>query len=119
MNLPFDNGSLECLLRAGKANRIEMCPGLTRETLTYGDGVMLCLFRFAKGAVLPKHHHAHEQAGYVIQGAIEFTIGESTFVMRAGDSYIARTNQPHCGFALEASVVLDAFSPVREDYVGT
>ena len=103
-------------LESAKLEKVQMCPGLVRQTLTFGKDVMLCLFTWEKGAVLPEHSHPNEQAGYVLSGAVEFVISGEKYILRSGSSYIVRTNEVHSGVALEPSQVLDSFSPVRDEY---
>jgi quercetin dioxygenase-like cupin family protein len=78
--------------------------------------MMVCECTFAPGVKVPNHSHPHEQAGYVVSGKIQITIDDKSFDLGAGDSYCAPSNVPHSAFALEHSVVLDIFSPPREDY---
>ena len=95
----------------------EPAPGLLRRTLVWGDRMMFVEFTVPKGSGVPLHHHPHEQVGYVVSGRIEFTIGEQVRVLGAGDAYLMPSEVPHWTTALEDSVVVDVFAPVREDYV--
>lgn len=95
----------------------EVAPGLWRQTLAHGPGLMLCLFTFRKGAVLPEHAHPHEQAGYVLSGELELIVGDAPLRLSAGMSYYVRGNERHSGTALADTQVLDAFSPARVDYI--
>lgn len=74
-------------------------------------------FRLQKGSVLPRHSHAHEQTGYLIQGRIELIIGSHRFDTRAGDSWCIPGGVEHGADILEDSVAIEVFSPVREDYL--
>ena len=98
------------------AEPIEMLPGLTRRVLANSDAMMVVEFTFAKGVEVPQHTHPHEQVGYVVSGHMRMTIGEQTAECNSGDSYHASPDVPHSGVALEPSVVVDVFSPPREDY---
>lgn len=67
------------------------------------------------GAVAPAHTHDEEQIGYVVSGSIEFTDGETTWSLVPGDFYHAPPGTPHGATAGdEGCVVVDAFSPPRE-----
>ncbi|HUZ96832.1 MAG TPA: hypothetical protein VMU57_18160 [Edaphobacter sp.] len=46
----------------------------------------------------------------------EWMLGGKTFDVFAGDSFIVDGDVEHQAAALEASEVLDVFTPVREDY---
>ena len=71
-----------------------------------------------EGAVVPLHHHPHEQAGMLLEGKLELTIGEETRVVQPRSMFIIPANVPHRAVAIDGpAIVLDVFSPVREDYV--
>lgn len=70
----------------------------------------------AAGAVVPSHQHPHDQFSYVVAGAVEFTIGTETQVMQAGTVALIPGGTPHSCRALAASRLIDAFTPLREDY---
>ncbi len=102
--------------RVDRLPATEMLPGVLRRAV-YLEHVMLTFFEFAPGSVVPEHSHPHEQISYVLQGALEFTLGEETRVIRAGEGVCCPPNVPHKATVLdEPTVVLDAWYPVREDY---
>ncbi|MCK9494365.1 MAG: cupin domain-containing protein [Dehalococcoidia bacterium] len=100
----------------GDTNPIEMLPGVVRRTLVSGDGHTLCRFELAEGGVVPEHTHPHEQAGTVITGRVRFRIGDREAEVVPGDSYLIPGDVPHSAVALEASVLIEVFAPVREEY---
>ncbi len=59
----------------------EVMPGVLRRVV-YLKQAMVTFFEFAPGSVLPEHAHPHEQITYVVQGAIEFTLGDETRILR-------------------------------------
>jgi len=70
------------------------------------------------GAVAPVHTHPEEQLGYVVSGSCEFTDGETHWVLGPGDGYHAPPGIPHGAKAMsEGCVIIDAFSPPREQVV--
>ncbi len=99
-----------------EAKAINMLPGLTRRTLAQSQSMMLCEFRFEANVEIPIHSHPHEQIGYVAEGHVEMTIGGEKYELRKGDSYSAPSNIPHGALTLEPTVIVDTFSPPREDY---
>lgn len=101
--------------RTAELRTVQAAPGVTRRAV-WLDHVMLTFFEFEAGAVVPEHAHPHEQITYVIQGALEFTLGDETRVLHAGDGAAIPSNMPHRAVALEPSLVLDGWSPIREDY---
>ena len=78
---------------------------------------MLSLLEMEEGAVIPLHSHPHEQAGILLEGQMDLTIGEETRRCQPGTSYIIPGNTPHRAVAIGGPAqVLDIFSPIREDY---
>jgi len=69
-----------------------------------------------QGILLPEHHHIHEQWTHVIEGTLEFRIGEETTVLTAGMCAYIPSNVPHSGRAITACKAIDIFTPVREDF---
>jgi len=104
------------IYRNADATPVQMLPGLVRRTLADGPSLMMCEFTFDAGVQIPNHAHPHEQVGYVVSGRVRLTIDRETFELGPGDSYHAPSNVPHGAFTLESSVVVDTFSPPREDY---
>ncbi len=90
-----------------------------RRVLVHGPSLMLVEFRFKKGGVGTMHKHEHhEQVGYVAKGSFEITVGGEKKVAREGDCYYADRNVLHGVLALEEdSVLIDTFTPIREDFL--
>jgi len=95
---------------------IPIATGSWRKTVAWGERTLLSEVTFEKGGVVPRHSHPHEQTGYVVSGAIEFTLGDRVIVVRAGDGYLIPGDVAHGCLALEPSVAIDVFSPIREEY---
>ena len=100
-----------------EAAAVEMFPGVVRRTLTSGDRTTLIEVTLDQGAVVPSHTHPHEQIGYVVRGRVRFDIGGEARELRAGDGYLVPGGASHEVTALEPSVCIDIFSPVREEYL--
>jgi quercetin dioxygenase-like cupin family protein len=94
-----------------------MFPGVVRRTLPSGDRMTLVEVTIAKGSEVPAHNHPHEQVGYVVKGRVRFTIGGEARELQAGDGYLAPADVSHGVTALEPSIFIDIFSPVREEYL--
>lgn len=92
-------------------------PGLTRRVGAYNEKLFLAEHRMADGWVGAAHSHPHDQMAYVVSGHLRITAGGRTFEVRAGDSFVVRGGVEHQASALEASVVIDVFTPCREDYL--
>ena len=104
------------IFRNADAISVEMVPGLLRRTLVEGKSMMVCECTFDPGVKVPNHSHPHEQVGYVVLGKIHITIDGRSFELKTGDSYCAPSDVPHSALTLEHSVIVDVFSPPREDY---
>jgi quercetin dioxygenase-like cupin family protein len=92
-------------------------PGVERKTLVFGDKTLMSEFRLVKGSVLPLHSHPHEQTGYLVSGHLDLTIGPDRFEVLPGDSWCVAGHVDHAAEAIEDSVAIEVFSPVREDYL--
>jgi quercetin dioxygenase-like cupin family protein len=100
-----------------QVNPVTMLPGLVRRTLATSEKMMICEFTFEAGVRIPVHSHPHEQVGYVVKGRVEMTIAGHAEIINAGDSYYAPSNIPHGALTLEPTVIVDTFTPPREDYL--
>jgi quercetin dioxygenase-like cupin family protein len=106
----------EMPVRASEVEAVEMLPGVWRRTLNYGEQAMMAHFTLEEGAVVPPHRHPQEQVGYVVEGEMLMTIGGETHTLKAGHSYLAPSNVEHGATVVKRAIVVDAFSPPREDY---
>lgn len=100
-----------------EGNVVDMAPGIKRRTMANGDKTVICEFRFEKGAVVPLHSHLYEQTGFLISGRLIFNIDGDRFEVTPGDSWCIRADVPHSAEVPEETVLVEAFSPVREDYL--
>lgn len=96
---------------------VDAFPGVVRRTLASGDRLTLVEIRIAPGSNVPEHTHPHEQAGHVAAGQVRFRIGEEQFELEAGDSYLIPGGVAHYVESVDAAILIEAFSPVREDFV--
>jgi quercetin dioxygenase-like cupin family protein len=101
--------------KEGSATQPE--PGLTRRVLAYNDKLFLAEHRMEKGWKGALHSHPHEQMVYVVSGHIEVRGSGVTRDLRAGDSFVVRGGVEHGASAYEDSIVIDVFTPCREDYI--
>lgn len=91
-------------------------PGLERRVLASTPSMMLVEHRMMPGWRGARHSHPHEQAVYVLSGRLKFSTGDDEFEVCAGQSFVVPGGMEHEARALEASVVLDVFTPARDDY---
>lgn len=91
--------------------------GVQRKIMGFNSDLMLVRVKFEKGAVGTLHHHLHTQASYVESGEFELSIGTQKKILKQGDGYYVPPNEEHGCVCQEAGVLIDAFSPIREDFL--
>ncbi len=90
--------------------------GIKMKVIT-GERAQMVLFEIEPHVEFPEHSHPHEQMGTVLEGKILLRIGDEERILEAGDVYIAPSNVKHSAKTFgEKAVVLDVFSPPREEY---
>lgn len=107
---------MDYFIDPANVKRRELAPGVTLRTM-WGDKIMMSIVEIAPHAVVPSHSHPNEQAGTVLQGEFDFTIGGQTKRLRQGESYIIPGGVEHGVVGTDGwSMALDIFSPPREEY---
>ncbi|GMO41944.1 MAG: cupin domain-containing protein [Treponemataceae bacterium] len=102
---------------AGDIEGEAAAPGVTRRVLAY-CGAMMCVENlFEQGAVGAVHSHPHTQITYVAEGRFRFTIGDETREVGKGDTLCKQNGVEHGCVCLEKGVLVDFFTPMREDFV--
>jgi quercetin dioxygenase-like cupin family protein len=91
--------------------------GLKRRVLAYNDRLFLAEHEMVKGWVGTVHSHPHEQIVYVVRGHLKVTCQGKTVDIRTGDTFVVRGGVEHGASAIEDSLVIDVFTPCREDYI--
>ena len=95
---------------------IDIFAGVRMRT-PYGKNLMLSYVEIEEGAVVTTHQHPHEQGGVVLGGQLALTIGDETRTLGPGQMYLIPPDTPHRASAVGGRcVVMDVFSPIREDY---
>ncbi|WP_456411079.1 cupin domain-containing protein [Oceanithermus sp.] len=84
-------------------------------TVFGGQQAMLMHAVLDHGANVPEHSHPEEQISFVLEGRLAFQIGDEVCEVAAGEAVYIPSGAPHAVRALEPSVVIDVFSPVRTD----
>jgi len=83
-----------------------------------GQHLMMTHAELAPQAEAPTHSHPHEQIGLVIEGELEFWIGDERRTLRPGDMFMIPGGVPHGARAgKDRAVVVEAFYPLREEYL--
>ena len=97
----------------------QMNDKVRRRILQSGVGAMLVEVHFDAGAVTPVHTHPHEQITYVVSGELILTIAGVEKVVKAGESVLLLGNVPHGARSDVPTVLLDTFTPPREEFLAT
>ena len=92
-------------------------PGVVRKVLAFCDELMAVANEFEAGAAGKIHSHPHTQITYVAEGRFRFTIGDEEREVTKGDTLCKRDGVKHGCVCLEKGVLLDIFTPMREDFV--
>jgi quercetin dioxygenase-like cupin family protein len=94
---------------------IQMSPTVKRQTIAVGETMSQMVVHLKGGSVLPAHKHVNEQIAHVVSGRIRMSVDGVEHELNVGDSIILRSNVLH-GVTVDVdSVVIDTFSPPRED----
>lgn len=90
---------------------------IQRQIVGFDDKVMMVNVRFEKGGVGALHNHPHSQVTHIAEGKFEVTIGNKTTILEKGDSFHIPSEVVHGVVCLEAGMLVDVFSPMREDFI--
>jgi len=82
-----------------------------------GDGVTVAHFALTKDGVVPRHAHSNEQISCVLSGKVQYVLDDQTFIVSTGELFQIPGNVAHEVTALEDSIVLDVFDPIRQDWL--
>jgi len=114
----FERGGLEAMQAyTWETVAVEQLTDSIRRRMIVGSREMLVRWEFRKGALAARHNHPHEQIVMMIEGKLQLTVGNTSTTMTPGDIVVIPPDVPHAALALEDTVVLDIFSPPREDFL--
>ena len=89
---------------------------ITRRMIV-GEKAMLVRWQFKKGALAARHNHPHEQVVVMVSGKLRLAVGDAETIMGPDDIVLIPPQVLHEAEALEDTVVIDIFSPPREDFL--
>ena len=95
----------------------ELGGGVSRKFLGFDNQIMMVQVKFEKGALGSPHHHFHTQTTYVAEGKFEFEVDGEKKIVVAGDGVYIEPNLVHSAICLEEGMLIDVFSPIREDFM--
>ncbi len=91
--------------------------GLRRKIMAYDERLMIVKVDFETGAIGSLHNHFHSQISHVESGVFEIEINGEKKILKAGDAFYAPPNAMHGAVCLEKGMLIDVFSPMREDFI--
>lgn len=96
---------------------IEIVPGIRRRTITHGDSMYQMMAQLKAGSIMPPHQHPQEQIIHILKGRMRVLTGGKSHELSAGESFYLASNVSHGVETMEETMVLDTFSPPRDDYL--
>ena len=96
---------------------VEQLTDNIKRRMIVGTNEMLVRWEFIKGAVAARHSHPHEQIVVMVHGKLRLIVGDAETILGHDDIVVIPPNTPHEAHALEDTVVIDVFSPPREDFL--
>ena len=91
--------------------------GVKRKIMGYDERLMLVRVEFETGSIGSLHSHYHSQITSIESGSFEVEIGAEKKILKTGDAFYIPPNVVHGVVCLEQGVLIDMFSPMREDFV--
>ena len=105
-------------LRRWSDIEIEQLNPLLQRQFVHGSQAMLARLSLAKGCVVPRHSHPNEQISFILEGALQFELGDGDIrVVHAGEVLVIPGDVPHSAVALEDTLNFDVFAPPRQDWI--
>ena len=94
-----------------------VAPGMKRKIMSYDASLMLVKVAFDKDGVGVLHQHYHTQITFVASGVFEVQIDGVKQILKGGDVFYVAPNLIHGCVCQEEGMLIDVFSPMREDFV--
>ncbi|MFQ5821231.1 MAG: cupin domain-containing protein [Candidatus Heimdallarchaeota archaeon] len=107
------------IVKINEAPTLETVKGRHGVILVVGEKAMMMKLTVEPGIPTPPHKHPHEQMGHLLEGKGVLYIGDESVEIKAGTSFWIPPNAPHNFDATgdKPAVLIEAFSPPREDYL--
>ena len=107
----------DTLMKSSRQEWEVVGPGINRKITGFNDDMMMVLVQFDEGGIGEPHSHVHTQTTYVESGSFKVTISEVTRLLHKGDCFLVPPNAIHGVVCTTAGVLIDVFSPIREDFI--
>ena len=85
--------------------------------IVHGERITLGVVELDANSIVPEHRHEHEQVGICLSGSLTFRVGDDSRDLGPGDTWAIAGNVPHEVYVgPEGAVVVDVFTPTRDDW---
>lgn len=91
--------------------------GIRRTLLGYDDKILMAKVWFEAEAVGAVHTHPHSQVTYIVSGQFAAEVGGQTQLLGEGGCFFVPSMAPHGVVCVEPGILIDVFSPAREDFL--
>ena len=96
---------------------IDIVPGIRRRTIANGTTMYQMVAKLEAGSRMPEHKHSQEQIVHILEGRMRLIVSGVPHELKRGESFYLARNVPHGVETIENTMVLDTFSPPRDDYL--
>jgi quercetin dioxygenase-like cupin family protein len=96
--------------------REQLSPLVGRQMI-HGERITAARIFLDQGAAVPRHQHENEQITLLQSGRLKFVFDDETITLEAGEVMQIAPNRAHRVEALEDSMALDVFAPIRSDWI--
>lgn len=111
--------SVKFFIENKEINWEEVDKGVKRKIMAWDERLMVVKVKFEKGAIGTVHKHLHSQITHIESGVFEVEIGKEKKKLKAGDAFYIPPDTMHGAVCLESGVLIDVFSPMREDFINS
>lgn len=91
--------------------------GVKRKIMAFDENLMVVRVAFKKGSSGSLHKHYHSQITNIETGKFEILIGKEKKILKSGDVFYVPPDTEHGCVCLEDGILIDVFSPMREDFI--
>lgn len=88
-----------------------------RKIMAYDEKLMVVKVEFEEGGVGSLHKHYHSQITHIESGVFEIEVNGEKKILKAGDCFYIPPNTIHGAVCNQKGVLIDVFSPMREDFI--
>jgi quercetin dioxygenase-like cupin family protein len=96
---------------------LEKVTEMISRKIVSGEREMMAQIYLKRGALVPIHTHESEQMTYILQGALRVQVDGEEIIVREGEVLHIPSRLPHQAEALEDTLELDVFSPIRAEWL--